>query len=311
VLVKFVNVKSIKINTRTNKLISPSTIKCLNQSKQVLKDFEKATRFKVDFNTLNMEFYSKFSIYCEKIKKFRSNTFGKHIGNIKEVLKSAEIAGIKVVQDYKLQDYRAPRELTTSVYLMEYEISQLINLDLSQEEHLGRTRDFFVIGCYTGLRWSDFSNLGKADFTHKNLIRIIMVKTQKMVTIPILKPILPTLESYKTNGKYFFPKPISNQKFNEQIKEISRRIPCLNERVKYISTINGKEIIEEYFKWEMVSSHTCRRSFATNMYLRGIDTFLIMKMTGHKTEKQFYEYIKIDATESADKFLDQFNQTSK
>ena len=58
-----------------------------------------------------------------------------------------------------------------------------------------------------------------------------------------------------------------------------------------------------------MSSHTCRRSFATNMYLRGIDVFLIMKMTGHKTEKQFYEYIKIDAKESADKFLDQFNQS--
>lgn len=301
--------KKRKINPRTNKLISSQTIKCLAQTRNVLLDFQRSTRYKLTFSTLDLDFYYEFSNYCEKIKKYRSNTFGKHIGNIKEFMGRAEKQGFEVSNDYKSVDFRSPRELTSSIYLNEDEIKKLIELDLSDKPHLERTRDFFAIGCYTGLRWSDFSNLNKANFRSDKTFVIKMTKTKIVATIPILSKIEPVFNKYFIEGRYQFPKPISNQKFNEQIKEVASEIVELKEIVEYVSTINGKEIVEYYPKWEMVSSHTARRSFATNMYLRKIDPFRIMKITGHKSIRQFYEYIKESDFDSAISLRDQFNET--
>jgi integrase len=257
-----------------------------------------------------MDFYRRFTKYCYDVEQFRTNTFGKHIRNIKGVINYADIKNIPTNKEFRLSDFRSPRENTTNIFLTEDEILEIINIDLTNFPGLCKTRDLFVIGCYTGLRWEDFSNLTKADFSDPNRIKITQSKTKNPVTIPILPIIKPIMEKYLVNGTYVFPKPISNQKFNSQLKDIAKKVNCLHKPFVYKSSRGGKELAITLNKWEKVCSHTCRRSFATNMYLRRIDTFLIMKMTGHKTEKQFHEYIKIDATESADKFLDQFNQTS-
>jgi integrase len=221
-------------------------------------------------------------------------------------LKKADILGIAVTQDFKLTEYRAPRELTSSIYLNEKEIDELIRLDLSASPHLSRTRDFFVIGCYTGLRWEDLTDLSKADFLDNDIFRIQLSKTPIKVTIPILDVVKPFFQKYWGQGRYVFPNRISNQKFNDQLKEISKMVPSLHQNVRYVSTIGGKEVTENYLKYEMVCSHTCRRSFATNMYFKGIKPYDIMKITGHRQIKQFYEYIKMSPDESANSFLEQY-----
>jgi integrase len=299
---------SQKTNPKTNNLITKHTIKCLKQTKAVLLRFERSTRFKIDFATINMDFYRRFTRYCYDVELFRTNTFGKHIRNIKGVINYADIKNIPTNKEFRLSDFRSPRETTTNIFLTEKEILEFINLDLTDFPGLTKTRDLFVIGCYTGLRWEDFSNLSKADFTEENTIKITPSKTKIPLTIPILPIIQPIMKKYLIDGRYQFPKPITNQKFNLQLKDIAKKIKCLHTPVVYNSSRGGKAITITLKKWERVCSHTGRRSFATNMYLRKIDVFLIMKMTGHKTEKQFYEYIKIEAKESADKFLDQFNQ---
>jgi len=302
---------SQKINPKTNNLITPHTLKCLRQTKSILQRFERKTHYKIDFTTINMDFYKRFTMYCYEVEMFRTNTFGKHIRNIKGVINYADIKNIKTNKEFRLSDFRSPRENTTNIFLTEQEILEMMKLDLTNYPGLSKTRDFFVIGCYTGLRWEDFSNLSRGDFSASNKIKITPSKTKNPIIIPILPVIKPLMEKYLENGTYNFPKPISNQKFNSQLKDITKKIECLKAPVVYSSTRGGKEISQTFMKWERVSSHTCRRSFATNMYLRGIDVFLIMKMTGHKTEKQFNQYIKIDATESADKFLEQYNQSSE
>ena len=57
---------------------------------------------------------------------------------------------------------------------------------------------------------------------------------------------------------------------------------------------------DPYEKWELVSSHTARRSACTNMFLKGIPTSAIMKISGHKKESTFMKYIKVTAEENAD-----------
>ncbi len=301
---------SQKINPKTGKLISSNTTKCMRQTKAVLLRYEKHTRQKVDFSTIDINFYNNFSKYCSEIEQFRTNTFGKHIRNIKGTLNKALLRGIKVKTDFKLSEFRSTKERTTSIYLTEAEIDEFINLDLTEYPGLSKTRDFFVIGCYTGLRWSDFTNLNFADFSMSGVIRQKNTKTSKNVTIPIIPKILPILNKYKIGDNFVFPKSISNKMFNSQLKDIGEKIPCLDISVKYISNIGGKEKVETYRKWERISSHTCRRSFATNMYLRGIDIFLIRKITGHESDKSFYEYIKIDEIESANNFMTQYEKSS-
>jgi integrase len=307
----FLKTKTNKINPKTNKLITNDTLKSSRQTLNLLKNFEKKTRFTVDFDTINMEFYKEFRNYCDNVKNYKTNTFGKHIRNLKGVIIAAEIKGYNVNKEFKCSDFQGTTELTTKIYLSELEIKYFIDLDLSKTPGFEKTRDLFVIGCYTGLRFRDFTELLRASITDTQRIKIKTHKTSQPVTIPILPQIKDTLQKFFNveSGTYDFPRPISNQKFNSQLKEIAKRIPQLYQSVDSFSHINGREVVERHEKWKLVSTHICRRSFATNMYLRGIDVYLIMKITGHKTEREFYKYIRIDPDDSADNFLNQFNQS--
>ena len=94
---------------------------------------------------------------------------------------------------------------------------------------------------------------------------------------------------------------ISDQKFNKYIKEICQK-------VKFTQLVEGSKINKKtkrkeegmYPKWELVSSHICRRSFATNLYGK-VDNLTIMAITGHQTETLFLKYIKTTDTEKAEK----------
>ena len=87
----------------------------------------------------------------------------------------------------------------------------------------------------------------------------------------------------KNKGR--LPKPISIQKNNEYLKEIGQKIPLLKAAFVKSMTKEGIKKKSIYQKWEMITSHTARRSFATNEYLAGTPTLTIMAITGHKTEK--------------------------
>jgi integrase len=103
------------------------------------------------------------------------------------------------------------------------------------------------------------------------------------------------------------PKSISNQKTNDYLKELGKLedkkgkklLHSLNTIVSKSFTKGGVRVIENYQKWELLSSHTARRSFATNEYLAGTPTITIMAITGHKTEKAFLKYIKLTPNEHA------------
>src|SRR5699024_10070203 len=109
----------------------------------------------------------------------------------------------------------------------------------------------------------------------------------------------------KYNGK--LPKPISNQKFNLYLKEISKKVESLSATVSKTMIRAGKKVSTEYKKWQLVSSHVARRSFATNAYLQGIPTLTIMAVTGHKTEKAFLRYIRLAPSDHAKLLKEQWD----
>jgi integrase len=107
----------------------------------------------------------------------------------------------------------------------------------------------------------------------------------------------------KHNGK--LPRAISNQKANEYLKELGQikpkghDKPVLNDSISKTITKGGVKVITNYQKWELLSTHTARRTFATNEYLAGTPAVTIMQVTGHKTEKAFLRYIRLTPREHA------------
>ena len=200
-----------------------------------------------------------------------------------------------------------PKETATDIYLTTAEIEKIFKYDFSDKPYLDNARDLLIIGLNTGLRISDFMRL---DLSHikKDTIHIIAQKTGKIAEIPINKQIEFTLN--KQGGA--LPHSISEQKFNEYLKEIGEKVgftemvtggktECINEAEATAKGIKKvfRKVSGTFPKYELMTSHICRRSFATNLYGQ-IPTPVIMAITGHSTETQFLTYIKKTTAENAE-----------
>src|SRR5690606_7026043 len=126
--------------------------------------------------------------------------------------------GINGNLSYKRKEFKALKEDVHNIYLNEDELKKIIALDYNENKKLDRARDLFIIGCYTGLRFSDFSTL-TPDNISKDLIKIKTQKTGVDVVIPILPEVKKILEKY--NGK--LPKAYCNQKMNEYLKLVAQK----------------------------------------------------------------------------------------
>jgi integrase len=154
----------------------------------------------------------------------------------------------------------------------------------------------FLLLCWTGCRFSDLSKIHK-DNIKDNRIEIKQQKTDTKVIIPILPATREILEKYN-----YEPFKISNQKFNEFIKTACK-VAGFDEEIKISRIVKGenKEFVSK--KYELVTSHTGRRSFCTNMYEKGLDTTMIMSVSGHKSLDIFLHYIKTTREKHADRML--------
>ena len=180
------------------------------------------------------------------------------------------------------------------------EIEQLIQLDLSTNPRLEKVRDLFVVGCYTGLRFSDWHKVKKGniilDKDGEEQLEILTQKTTQRVLIPILSELKAVIDKYDYN----LPS-ISAQKFNDYIKEVCE-LANLDSKEMRIYSEGGITKQERLEKYKMVSSHCARRSFASNFYQLLKKPSLLMQITGHTTEKQFFEYIDLSNEEQAKEF---------
>ena len=171
--------------------------------------------------------------------------------------------------------------------------------DLTENKKLERVRDLFIIGCYTGLRFSDFIQLTKGNIIDDNKVKIRTQKTKDTVIIPLHPYVREILERYKWN----IPDPITNQKMNKYLKEIGEDAK-IKGKIQVRITKGGELKKSTPDKFSLISTHTARRSFASNCYLAGIPAITIMKVTGHKSEGSFLRYIRISQEENANKLLD-------
>lgn len=276
---------------------SYNTTKTYNQTYRDLKEYEEAYNIKLTFEKVDLDFHNSFITFLQNTRNFAPNTIGQRIKNIKTVLRASHDRGLHDNRDYQKKSFSKPREQTTAIYLNEKELSELYNLNLSRNESLESVRDWFIIGAYTGLRYSDLKRLSKGNIK-AHTIEIKTKKTGEIVIIPIARKVKEILQKYD----YQLPRLISNQKFNKSIKQVCK-LAKINEPISIEETKGKLQLHKTEPKYNLVSAHTARRSFATNAYLSGLPTINIMKMTGHTTEKSFLSYIKITKEENAKKLI--------
>ncbi|GAB4036700.1 site-specific integrase [Spirosoma gilvum] len=282
-----------RVNIETGKHIHERTIKKYRTTVKVLREFASTYKRPVDFDTMDLDFYGDFTAYLTKKEGLAVNSVGKYIQTLKVFLNEATAKGINAKLDYKSNRFKVLKEDADSIYLTEPELQRLNYLDLSGKPRLERVRDLFLVGCYTGLRFSDFTAI-RPEYIKDGLIRMEQFKTMGKVVIPCHPIVTALLEKY--NGR--LPQSISNQKMNDYLKELCQLAGLTSKEGKGI-TKGGVRVVRSVEKWQLVSTHTARRSFATNMYLLGVPAITIMRITGHKTEKAFMRYIKLDEEQHA------------
>ena len=293
-IAEFISTAPNRVNIETGKHVERRTIQKYETVLKVLREFESSYNRKVDFDSIDLDFYDAFNTYLTKTKGFAVNNVGKYVQTLKVFLNDASARGIQVKQDYRSRKFKVVKEDADNIYLNKIELQRLMDLDLTKSERLERVRDLFIVGCWTGLRFSDLTNL-RPENIDKGMIRIEQQKTGQKVSIRCYPVVTAILAKY--NG--MLPCSISNQKMNDYLKEICK-LADINSIESKAQTKGGKRITKSLVKWEMVSTHTARRSFATNMCLMGVPTITIMQVTGHRTEKAFMKYIKLTKDQYAD-----------
>lgn len=297
----FIDRATTRINDKTGKKLSHITICNFRQLRNQLLTFDKKV-CKVDFDKIDSEFYDKFNNFMFA-QNYSINTVGKHIRMLKTVLNDATEKGYNSNRAYQSSKFKAHNAKTESIYLNDDEINELHKLDLSKTPHLERVRDLFLVGCYTGLRYSDFNNIRPEDI-EDGFIEITQQKTSEPVVVPIHPKLFEIMGRYRGKTPNSLPPTISNQKMNDHLKTICSKVKVLNDSITTISAKGIYKVSSKTPKYMSVTTHTARRSFATNQYERGIPANLLMKITGHATESAFYRYIKTPSKESAKKLLE-------
>ncbi len=194
-----------------------------------------------------------------------------------------------------MHDFKVTNEETDAIYLTYDEVKKIYETDLSDFEYLKEYRNLFVLACLTGLRFSDFSTLKPEDL-RKGMLYKKQNKSDHWVVIPLRKE---AKEIFTQQFKAEIS-ALTNAEFNRHIKTIGK-LAGIDQMIKFSYKKGNKDIEVCRLKYEWITTHTARRSFCTNEFLAGSPVKLIMKISGHKTEKDFYKYIRINPEEAGQK----------
>jgi site-specific recombinase XerD len=282
-----------------NKNVNERTVKRYSTTETLLKEFEKSYSRTIDFQSIDLDFYKDFNSFMMKTKNYAPATMGKHISTLKTFLKEATEEGINKNLKFQSKAFKVVESESDSIALSDTDLLELYKLDLTGNDRLEKVRDLFLIGSNTGLRFSDFTDIQPDNIKQDSngyTLNIIQFKTKNKVVIPLNTVALEILHKYD----FKLPKAISNQKFNDYIKEVAYMVERLHEKHEKVITKGGITEKVAIPRYELISSHTARRSYCTNAYERGTPAISLMQISGHLTEQSFLKYIKTSKEKHAE-----------
>lgn len=279
--------------------LSRGTWKVLLTWKNHLESFSLETGRELTFDGINENFRQAFLSWCFDGKSHSVNYVAKGLDVVAQFMAAAQDAGLTENDYPQKKAWKLKKLPTPTVALSEEQLQAIFDLHLTgYQEGYRKARQLFLIGAYTGLRHSDYKRISRGHITEEQgqkVISILAWKTKKMVTIPLHK----NLEAILEEVGYQAPS-LSSQKFNQYLKEVARLAGITEQRAVYSSA--GGQVAEGFKpKYELISSHTARRTFATVALVNGWPSPLIRAITGHSTEAQLHNYIDFEAYLAAQK----------
>lgn len=302
---KYIDEAPFKQNAKKQLGLSNGRIQNLKLFKNTIIRYEKDVlkNKSVLIKEIDLKFVEKFKMWLFGLG-YSTNYVGKNIANIRTICLDASKNDIETSTQIKnIKGVSESREPEDIVVLSEEEQEAIKNAPIIREA-LINARKWLLLGCLIGQRGNDLLSITEKNITEMGGAKIIELKQQKtgkLVAIPLLPGAIEIIE----NG---MPYKISLVHFNEHIKDVCEAAEL------YTPTKGRKKLKHKqptvkgvYPKHEVVSSHICRRSFATNFY-GDIPTPVLMKITGHGTERMFLSYIGKTAYDNAHQMLEYFSK---
>jgi site-specific recombinase XerD len=285
-------------NPTTQRPLSSGTVRSFRSSFKIFEEYCKING-PIGYGDISMQFYEDFLSYL-RLSNYSNNYIANHIKNLKTILNYSFTRGYHSNITHKRREFAKPNESVDAIFLNLEELKSIENLDLPPGQDL--SRDLFLMGAYTGLRVSDFNRLKKKNLKFiddRYYIEIESKKTKKMLLIPCNPTTQRIIEKYNAA-----PPPMKlEQHINRDLKLIGEKAG-LTDVVVIAKTVGGTLGKQSFKKYELISTHTARRSFCTNAYISGMPTLDIMTISGHQTERVFYNYIKASSLDKAKKIAE-------
>lgn len=252
-----------------------------------LKQFCKATGIKdVFFSECSMEWHAMFSRWLADFANCNAPGLTKHTKILKRVLRTAQDRDLHDNSDYKR--FTVNRTTTSKIYLRTNEIEALQSVDLSGLPHLERERDRFLVSYFLLMRYGDSVKINKENAYQDGgqwFYRYVSEKT----TIPVVVPIKPAALKILVANAWNMGED-TNQEANRHIKQVAA-MAGINEPTK--------EGEKKAPKWRFVTTHTARRSAATNMALEGVQIDTIAKLGGWDKIATLKSYLRASGIDVA------------
>jgi integrase len=273
----------------------PNTIKTYRTTLSHLRAFEQHARFAITFESLNASFGDYFPAYLIKQRQLTDAVVKKNITILKTFLTYATDRGLNENLAYKRYSWkhREPEVLT----LTKAELEAIAALDLSATPYLENARALFMVGCYTGLRFSDIVSL-RPEHVYGTSLRLTTTKTGDTLVIPLRVEAQRLVTRMMSNQVH----PITNQRLNEYVKELGRlaEVDRHTERIRFQG---GKRLPGVAVpKYELLTTHTARRTFVSQALKDGMRAETIRRITGHKSLKAFSRYIEVTDRDVEEEF---------
>jgi hypothetical protein len=282
-------------NPKTGEKITGGTNRSKVQTMNKVSEYCAYRKITPCLETIDMDFYYDFDKYMDgespvngkyikdpKLTAIGKNTKGKHVKELKAILRECEEKDMKVNPAYKRKAFKVIKAPVDDIYLNQEQLADLLegNFEKKLTPAQSDLRDIFVCACYLGQRHGDWHQIKQENIKVIDGVEMLRIKQQKSGGYTIVHiPVHPVVKQILKKHKGELPEIIQNQPFNRQLKVIAER-----------AGIDGT-----------LKTHTARRSFATNAYLAGMDVHQIMQLTGHRSESSFLRYLKLEGKDFAKK----------
>jgi Phage integrase SAM-like domain/Phage integrase family len=284
------------------------TVKNYKISFNYLKKFCEDKKQTIDFENITSDFAALYIPFLFD-NGLQQNTVHKYIRDLKTFMNNAFERGFTTNLQHKFKAFSVAQKDTVQVYLSQDDLERLDTFDFSDNTILANTRDWLIVACSTGLRFMDFIQLTNEHIKTKKMplkdeyYRVIdfeTAKTDKPVSIPMTIFLDNCLQR---NGGTFPPLPTPSVKsacvlLNARFKKVGKLVG-LDEPVTITNTFFGKTTYTQKKKYELLKTHTGRRTVISNMLLAGFDPFKVTKTTGHKGLKMLSKYDRVTNEENA------------